>query len=146
MASEASFAQTTRNTKIGLISPTTRTSVVTRTPESARSDKFSGGRIARTRLIAGEPDIEITVDVPSFKLTLWQNGKEVKTYYVGVGRAEFPISIGEREATQVIWNPAWVPPNSEWVLKIKGITPLEPILAGDPRNPLGKLKIPLNGG
>ncbi|HJR06053.1 MAG TPA: L,D-transpeptidase [Pyrinomonadaceae bacterium] len=123
----------------GLVSPY-------RSNESARSDKFTGGRIERAELVAGEPDIEITVDVPAFRLTLWQNGKEVKTYAVGVGRKDFPISIGEKQATEIIWNPDWVPPDSEWVTGRKGVRAGEIIRASDPRNPLGKVKIPLGYG
>ena len=114
--------------------------------ESARSDKFTGGRIEKTTLEPGQPDIEITVNVPAFQLTLWQNGKEVKTYAIGVGQKDYPIYIGEREATEIIWNPNWIPPDSEWVAERKGVTPGEIIKASDPRNPLGKLKIPLGDG
>jgi hypothetical protein len=76
-------------------------------------------------------------------LTLWQNGKEVKSYFVGVGMKEHPLYIGDREATEIIWNPAWIPPSSDWVSEIKTVRPGEIIKAGDPRNPLGKMKIPL---
>src|SRR5687767_4418415 len=108
--------------------------------ESERSDKLTGGRVERAEFEPGQPDIELTLNVPSFRLTLWQNGREVKSYHVGVGMKDFPIYIGEREATQVIWNPAWIPPASSWV---KGVRPGEVIKASDPRNPLGKVKIPL---
>jgi murein L,D-transpeptidase YcbB/YkuD len=111
--------------------------------ESERSDKVTGGRIERAEFVAGEPDIRLTLNVPSFRLTLWQNGKEVKSYSVGVGMKDHPIYIGDREATQVIWNPSWIPPSSDWVKGSKGIKPGEIIKASDPRNPLGKLKIPL---
>jgi lipoprotein-anchoring transpeptidase ErfK/SrfK len=117
-----------------------------RSNESVRSDKFTGGAIERSELIAGEGDIEITVDVPAFRLTLWQNGKEVKTYPIGVGKKDFPISIGEKQASEIIWNPDWIPPNSEWVTGRKGIKAGEVIKASDRRNPLGKLKIPLGYG
>jgi len=117
-----------------------------RSNESVRSDKFTGGSIERAQLVAGEPDIEITVDVPAFRLTLWQNGKEIKTYAVGVGKKDFPISIGEKQASEIIWNPDWIPPNSEWVTGRKGVKAGEVIRASDPRNPLGKLKIPLGYG
>jgi hypothetical protein len=117
-----------------------------RSNESVRSDKFTGGRIERAELVAGAGDIEITVDVPAFRLTLWQNGKEVKTYAIGVGRKDFPISIGEKQATEIIWNPDWIPPNSEWVTGRKGVKSGEVIRASDPRNPLGKVKIPLGYG
>jgi hypothetical protein len=114
--------------------------------ESARSDKFTGGRIERTQLEPGNLDIEITVNIPSFRMTLWQNGKEVKSYPIGVGLKEHPLVIGEREAKSVIYNPSWIPPNSDWVTKMPGVTAGEIIKASDKRNPLGKLKIPLGGG
>jgi lipoprotein-anchoring transpeptidase ErfK/SrfK len=112
--------------------------------ESEREDKFTGGKIQTASLVENQPDIRITVDVPAFRLTLWQNGKEVKTYEIGVGRKEFPLAIGMRRATQVIWNPEWVPPDSDWVEESHSdVQPGEHIDADDPRNPLGKVKIPL---
>jgi lipoprotein-anchoring transpeptidase ErfK/SrfK len=115
--------------------------------ESERSDKFTGGKIETAALMENEPNLKITVNVPAFILTLWQNGKEVKTYQVGVGKKDFPIAIGMRQATQVIWNPEWVPPDSEWIEDYKyKVEPGERIEADDPRNPLGKLKIPLGDG
>ena len=74
---------------------------------------------------------------------MWQDGKEVKSYYIGVGMKEHPLYIGDREATQIIWNPSWIPPTSDWVLQMAGVVPGEVIKASDPRNPLGKMKIPL---
>ncbi|HYN86533.1 MAG TPA: L,D-transpeptidase [Pyrinomonadaceae bacterium] len=113
--------------------------------ESERSDKFTGGSIERARFEAGEPDIRITVNVPSFRLTLWQNGREVKSYFVGVGMKDYPIVIGERQAREVIWNPSWIPPSSDWVRE-SGVRPGRAIPPGSKANPLGKLKIPLGGG
>ncbi|HEX8282342.1 MAG TPA: L,D-transpeptidase [Pyrinomonadaceae bacterium] len=114
--------------------------------ESERSDRLTGGRIERAEFAAGEPDIRLTLNVPSFRLTLWQNEREVKSWNVGVGMKDYPIYIGEREAREVIWNPAWIPPSSEWVKGHKGVRPGEVIKASDPRNPLGKVKIPLGDG
>jgi hypothetical protein len=114
--------------------------------ESERSDKLTGGHIERAEFEAGRPDIKLTLNVPSFRLTLWQDGREVKSYNVGVGMKDYPIYIGEREATEVIWNPPWIPPASDWVSSHKGVTPGEVIKASDPRNPLGKVKIPLGDG
>jgi hypothetical protein len=113
--------------------------------ESERSDKFTGGKIEVAEFASNEPDIHLTLNVPSFRLTLWQNGKEVKSYYVGVGMKAHPIFIGDREAHEIIWNPAWIPPPSDWVREMSGVTPGEVIKASDPRNPLGKMKIPLGG-
>ena len=111
--------------------------------ESERSDKLTGGRVERAAFEAGQPDIRLTLNVPSFRLTLWQNGREVKSYNVGVGMRDYPIYIGERAAREVIWNPPWIPPNSDWVKGHKGVRPGEVVKAGDPRNPIGKVKIPL---
>lgn len=111
--------------------------------ESERSDKLTGGRIAVAEFEPGQPDIRVTLNVPSFRLTLWQDGREVKSYFVGIGLKDYPIYIGDREASEIIWNPAWIPPPSEWVRAKKGVRAGEVIKASDPRNPLGKVKIPL---
>ena len=111
--------------------------------ESERSDSVTGGRVETAEFAAGEPDIRLTLNLPSFRLTLWQNGKEVKSYYIGVGVKAHPLYIGDREVTQLIWNPDWIPPSSDWVRAMPGVSPGEVIKASDARNPLGKMKIPL---
>ncbi|HWN07784.1 MAG TPA: L,D-transpeptidase [Pyrinomonadaceae bacterium] len=111
--------------------------------QSERSDKLTGGRVEVAEFEPAQPDIRITLNVPSFRLTLWQNGKEVKSYFVGVGLKDHPIYIGDRKATDIIWNPDWIPPSSNWVREMSGVRPGEVIKASDPRNPLGKMKIPL---
>ena len=110
--------------------------------ESARSDKFTGGRIVKGEFEPGQPNVRITLNVPSFLLTLWQDGKEIAIYKVGVGMKAYPIYIGDREALQIIWNPPWIPPYSGWVRE-RGVASGTNIPAGDSRNPLGKIKIPL---
>jgi hypothetical protein len=120
------------------------------TDESARSDKLTGGGIRKTRLNADEPDVRITINAPAFLLTLWQNGKEVSSYHIGIGREDFPVPIGEREATAIILNPYWIPPDSVWVRPTRGVTPYQKINPGsdpsDPRIPLGLIKIPIGAG
>lgn len=111
--------------------------------ESARSDKATGGRVTRVTLREGRPDIRLTVNAPAFLLTLWQDGRELATYPVGIGRREFPLPITEREADKIILNPAWIPPDSSWVRASSGVEPYERIGPADARNPLGKIKIPL---
>ena len=113
--------------------------------ESERSDRLTGGHVQVADFVPNEPDIRLTLNVPSFRLTLWQNDKEVKSYFIGVGLKAHPIYVGDREAREIIWNPAWIPPPSDWVLEMKDVSPGEVIPASDPRNPLGKMKIPLGG-
>jgi hypothetical protein len=111
--------------------------------ESARADRITGGKIEQAAFREGEHRIWITVDIPTFRLTLWQSGKEVKTYQIGIGRRDFPLPTGPRKATAIIWNPAWIPPDSTWVQESEEVEPGERIEADDPRNPLGKVKLPL---
>lgn len=111
--------------------------------DSARSDTRTGGHIEQSGLVPGDGDIKLTINVPAFQMTLWQNEKEVKSYPIGVGMKEFPMFIGLREINLLIWNPTWIPPDSEWVAEGLRGTPIPPT---DPRNPLGKMKIPLGYG
>ncbi len=116
-----------------------------KTDESERSDRLTGGRIAQTQLIAGDPRIWITVNAPAFRLTLWQNKREVRTYQIGLGRQNFQLPVGERKAMEIVWNPEWIPPDSAWVEASEEVEAGERIDADDPRNPLGKIKIRLDG-
>jgi hypothetical protein len=141
-----SIALTTDTSSLGQVPLATDVGGSVGTNESARSDKLTGGRIVRSNLKAGEPDIRITINLPAFLLTLWQNGKEIQAYHVGIGRKNFPVPVGEREASALIFNPDWIPPDSAWVRRTKGVVPYERIAASDARNPLGKLKIPLGSG
>jgi lipoprotein-anchoring transpeptidase ErfK/SrfK len=113
--------------------------------ESARSDKLTGGRIEQTELQPGKGDIRLTINIPAFQQTVWQGGKEVRTFEIGIGRKEFPLPSGLRYARQIIFNPDWIPPDSEWVYE-HDVEPGERVEADDPRNPLGKIKIPIGGG
>src|SRR5687767_6495830 len=123
-----------------------QTYIVDMKRESARSDKLTGGRIEKTLLENGDPDIKITINVPAFQMTLWQDGNEVKSYPIGIGLLDYPLFIGHREATSIEWNPVWIPPSSDWIEKSSTVKPGEIILPTDPRNPLGKVKIPLGYG
>jgi lipoprotein-anchoring transpeptidase ErfK/SrfK len=113
--------------------------------ESARSDKITGGHIEQTSLQPGNGDIHITVNIPAFQLTLWQGNKEVRTYQIGIGRKDFQLPSGLRYAKQIVFNPDWIPPDSEWVYE-HDAAPGEVVEADDPRNPLGKVKIPIGNG
>ena len=87
-------------------------------------------------------DTRIVVNIPAFRMDLFENGKLVKSYKIGIGYPEFPLAQGLRKAQQIIINPTWTPPDEPWVAKM-GRTPGEHIEAGSPDNPLGPIKIPL---
>ena len=88
-------------------------------------------------------DTRVVVNIPAFRMDLFQNGSLVKSYKVGIGYPEFPLPLGLRKAQTVIFNPSWTPPDSPWVANIKNATPGETIEPGSKDNPLGPIKIPI---
>jgi lipoprotein-anchoring transpeptidase ErfK/SrfK len=76
----------------------------------------------------------LRVDLSERKLYIEENGSVVRTFSVAVGKSQHPTPRGTFAVRRVIWNPRWVPPNSEWA---RGKQPREP---GDPRNPMGRVK------
>jgi hypothetical protein len=114
--------------------------------DSARSDIRTGGSIRRAALVPGDPDVWVTIDLPSFQMTLWQNAAEVAVYPIGIGLADHPVIIGPRFVSTIEWNPVWIPPSSDWIERSSTVKPGEVVLPTDPRNPLGKVKLPLGYG
>lgn len=88
-------------------------------------------------------DTRVVVNIPAFRMDLFQDGSLLKTYKIGIGYPEFPLPQGLRKAQTIIFNPTWTPPDSPWVAKMKNATPGETIAAGDKDNPLGPIKIPI---
>jgi hypothetical protein len=88
-------------------------------------------------------DTRVVVNIPAFRMDLFQDGSLVKTYMVGIGYPDFPLPQGLRKASTIIFNPTWTPPDSPWVAKMKNVTPGETVEAGSNLNPLGPIKIPI---
>ena len=86
-------------------------------------------------------DTRIVVNAPAYRMDVFQDGKLMKTYRVGIGYPEFPLPTGMRKADTIIFNPTWTPPDEPWV---KGkIKPGQKVEAGSKLNPLGPIKIPI---
>lgn len=88
-------------------------------------------------------DTRVVVNIPAFRMDLFENGSLVKSYKVGIGYPAFPLPLGLRKAQTVIFNPSWTPPDSPWVANIRNATPGETIKPGSKDNPLGPIKIPI---
>lgn len=88
-------------------------------------------------------DTRVVVNIPAFRMDLFQDGSLVKSYQVGIGYPQFPLPQGLRKASTIIFNPTWTPPDEPWVAKMKNITPGETVEAGSKLNPLGPIKIPI---
>jgi lipoprotein-anchoring transpeptidase ErfK/SrfK len=101
---------------------------------------------AGTNTAAAKPnslptDSRIVVNAPAYRMDVFQDGKLVKTYKVGIGYPEFPLPKGIRKANSIIFNPTWTPPDEPWVKgKVKAGEKVE---AGSKLNPLGPIKIPI---
>jgi lipoprotein-anchoring transpeptidase ErfK/SrfK len=91
-------------------------------------------------------DTRIVINAPAFRMDLFENGQLVKSYPVAIGYPEFPLPTGMRQASQIIFNPAWTPPDEPWVeapgSKVKVGEKVDP---GSKLNPLGIMKIPIGG-
>jgi lipoprotein-anchoring transpeptidase ErfK/SrfK len=86
-------------------------------------------------------DTRVVVNAPAYRMDVFQDGKLMKTYKVGIGYPEFPLPTGMRKADTIIFNPTWTPPDEPWV---KGkVKPGQKVEAGSKLNPLGPIKIPI---
>lgn len=106
------------------------------------SERWAGGATALDAKPNSVPsDTRIVVNAPAYRMDVFQNGKLLKTYKVGIGYPEFPLPQGMRKADTIIFNPTWTPPDEPWV---KGkFEPGKKVEAGSKDNPLGPVKIPI---
>ena len=111
------------------------------------SDTAASGNGKTVEMLIGPnavpSDTRVVVNIPAFRMDLFQDGSLVKSYKVGIGYPEFPLPFGLRKAQTIIFNPTWTPPDSPWVEKMKNVTAGETVKAGDKDNPLGPIKIPI---
>jgi hypothetical protein len=77
-------------------------------------------------------------------MDLFEDGKLIKSYKIGIGYPEFPLPTGLRKAETIIFNPTWTPPDEPWVESANSKVKIgEKIEAGNKLNPLGPIKIPI---
>lgn len=98
-----------------------------------------------TRFRAGSVplDTRIVVNAPAYRMDLFENGKLVRTYKVGIGYPEFPLPTGMRTAERILFNPTWTPPDEPWVEGSGKAEVGKTVSAGSSLNPLGIAKIPI---
>jgi lipoprotein-anchoring transpeptidase ErfK/SrfK len=88
-------------------------------------------------------DTRVVVNIPAYRMDLFQNGSLVKSYKIGIGYPEFPLPQGIRTADTVIFNPTWTVPDESWAAEMKNVSVGETVEAGSKNNPLGIIKIPI---
>lgn len=115
------------------------------TAGGADSQSDSLGRTARSaeNPAAIPSDTRIVINIPAYRMDLFNGGRLVGSWEVAIGYPEFPLPTGVRRARQVIFNPTWTPPTESWVTSSGSVTAGKTIPGGDPKNPLGIIKIPI---
>jgi lipoprotein-anchoring transpeptidase ErfK/SrfK len=88
-------------------------------------------------------DTRIVVNAPAYRMDLYEQGKLIKSYTIGIGYPEFPLPTGLRLAKTIIFNPTWTPPDESWVSSSSKFKVGKTIKAGNRLNPLGIAKIPI---
>jgi hypothetical protein len=98
----------------------------------------AGVNYASTPQIEGveNPDegLHLVVNVPANRLYVYEDGVRTRTYAVSVGLRGYETPAGEYSIREVIWNPWWHPPSSDWA---RGRKPEPPGEA----NPMGRVKL-----
>src|SRR6266508_3571226 len=114
------------------------------TQTAPTSDNQSDQRNAEPAMLPGPNgiprDTRIVVNIPAFRMDLFQDGTLLKSYKIGIGYPEFQLPRGFRKAEIIIFNPTWTQPNESWASN-----PGEVVPAGAKGNPLGPIKIPIGG-
>jgi murein L,D-transpeptidase YcbB/YkuD len=77
----------------------------------------------------------LSVDLSERVLYVMKDGDQVASYPVAVGQPKHPTPTGEFHIRHIVWNPHWIPPDAKWA---RGKRPRAP---GDPRNPVGRVKL-----
>jgi len=95
------------------------------------------------KLNAVPTDTRIVVNIPEYRMDIFDSGTLQKSYKIAIGYPEFPLPSGMRQAKTIIFNPTWTPPDELWVDTSSKYQAGKKINAGDKLNPLGILKIPI---
>jgi murein L,D-transpeptidase YcbB/YkuD len=95
---------------------------------------LAGPPEARAELRPRE-NVRLVVDLSDRMLYVLRGEEIVRDYAVAVGKPEHPTPTGSFSIRRLVWNPRWVPPDAKWARKKRPRAP------GDPRNPMGRVKI-----
>jgi lipoprotein-anchoring transpeptidase ErfK/SrfK len=80
-------------------------------------------------------ELRLEVDLSERELRVLEDGETIDRFPVSIGEEKYPTPEGNFTIRKVIWNPAWVPPDSKWA---RGKTSKPP---GHPENPMKRVKM-----
>jgi hypothetical protein len=81
-----------------------------------------------------EPPLRLLLNVPENRLYVYEKGVRTHTFRIAVGLPGYETPGGSYRIHEVIWNPWWHPPDSEWARDRKVEPP-------GPKNPMGRVKM-----
>ena len=82
-----------------------------------------------------EGELRIEISLSERELYEYRGGERVNTFPVAVGQQDHETVTGEWGIHEVVWNPEWIPPDSEWAEDFDRKDP------GHPDNPLGQAQM-----
>jgi hypothetical protein len=85
-------------------------------------------------------DTRIVVNIPAFRMDVFQDGTLLRSYKIGIGYQQFPLPTGFRKAEQIIFNPTWTQTIESLASDPGAVTP-----GGAAGNALGPIKVPIGG-
>jgi lipoprotein-anchoring transpeptidase ErfK/SrfK len=112
---------------------------------ATQSVSNDGSAVSNDILNKVPSDSRVVVNAPAYRMDVFENGRLIKSYKIGIGYPQFPLPTGLRKARTIIFNPTWTPPDEPWVAKMKDVKVGEKVEAGSKLNPLGPVKIPIGG-
>lgn len=110
--------------------------------EAGAASLGPSGSLRGVRLASERPDtgrsrrttISLVLNVPAYRLDLFEDGVLTRSYGVAVGARQYPTPTGSYSITQLEWNPWWVPPAADWA-RDEVVTP------PGWNNPMGRVKL-----
>lgn len=116
--------------------PRSRSIVLSSLPLAAFGVTVAGGAHARAAVSRpADPPVHVVADLGARRLSIVEGDQVVESYPVAIGKDSKPTPIGSYTIRKIIWNPAWIPPDSKWA---QGKKPQPP---GAKDNPMKLVKI-----
>ncbi|MDL1871994.1 L,D-transpeptidase [Deltaproteobacteria bacterium PRO3] len=83
--------------------------------------------------------LSLKINLPATRLDLYVNGRLDRSYSVAIGMPKYPTPIRDYNISHIVWNPWWIPPDSDWAEGAEKTPP-------GPGNPLGAVKMLMEDG
>ena len=106
---------------------------VAATADSARVAGPSATATAEKRVWSGP--LRLRADLSARKLHMYSGDEIVRSFDIAIGTPQYPTPKGSFRVRKIIWNPAWIPPDSKWARKKTAKAP------GEKGNPMKVAKI-----